>query len=116
MQLFELLGLFERCSCLQINESKSELLWLGLWRHGKDKILNLQISEGPVYERGVDFAYERATVLQRHFWDKLISLKKGKHMVSKGHFCLRQNKSSEIPRALQTGIYLQCNGNSKTFC
>jgi len=27
-------------------------------------------------------------------------------MVSKGHFCLRQNKSSEIPRALQTGIYL----------
>ena len=32
------------------------------------------------------------------------------------HFCLRRNKSSEIPRALQTGIYLQCNGNSKTFC
>ena len=63
MQLFELLGPFERCSCLQINESISELLWLGLWRHGKDKILNLQISEGPVYERSVDFAYERATVL-----------------------------------------------------
>ena len=36
MQLFELLGLFERCFCLKINESKSELLWLGLWRHGKD--------------------------------------------------------------------------------
>ena len=82
MQLFELLGLFERCSCLKINESKSELLWLGLWRHGKDKILNLQISEGPVYERGVHFAYERDTVLQRNFWDKLISLKKTvKHMV-----------------------------------
>ena len=29
MQLFELLGLFERCSGLKINESKSELLWLG---------------------------------------------------------------------------------------
>ena len=36
-------------------------------------------------------------------------------MVSKGHFCLRQNKSSEIPRALKSGIYLQCYGNSKTF-
>ena len=36
-------------------------------------------------------------------------------MVTKGHFCLWQNKSSEIPHALQTGIYLQCNGNSKTF-
>ena len=48
MQLFELLGLFERCSGLKINESKSELLWLGSWRHGKDTILNLQISKGPV--------------------------------------------------------------------
>ena len=32
-QLFELLGLFERCSGLKINESKSELLWLGSWHH-----------------------------------------------------------------------------------
>ena len=117
MQLFELLGLFERCSGLKINESKSELLWLGSWRHRRDKLLNLLIIEEPVYALGVHFAYERDTILQRNFWDKLISLKKTvKHMVSKGHFCLRQNKSSEIPRALQTGIYLQCNGNSKTFC
>ena len=58
MQLFELLGLFERCSGLKINESKSELLWLGSWRHRKDKILNLQISEEPVYALGVHFAYE----------------------------------------------------------
>ena len=75
-QLFELLGLFERCSGLKINESKSELLWLGSWRHRKDKILNLQISEEPVYALGVHFAYERDEVLQRNFWDKLISLKK----------------------------------------
>ena len=75
MQLFELLGLFERCSGLKINESKSELLWLGSWRHRKDKILNLQISEEPVYALGVHFAYERDTVLQRNFRDKLISLK-----------------------------------------
>ena len=117
MQLFELLGLFERCSGLKINESKSELLWLGSWRHRRDKILNLLIIEEPVYALGVHFAYERDTVLQRNFWDKLISLKKTvQHMVSKGHFCLRQNKSSEIPRTLQSGIYLQCYGNSKTFC
>ena len=76
IQLFELLGFFERCSGLKINESKSELLWLGSWRHRKDKIFNLQISEEPVYALGVHFAYERDTVLQRNFWDKLISLKK----------------------------------------
>ena len=40
-QLFELLDLFERCSGLKINESKSELLWLGSWCHRKDKILSL---------------------------------------------------------------------------
>ena len=75
-QLFELLGLFERCSGLKINESKSELLWLGSWHHSKDKILNLQISEEPFYALGVHFAYECDAVLQRNFWDKLISLKK----------------------------------------
>ena len=56
MPLFELLGLFERCSGLKINELKSELLWLGSWRHRKDKISNLQISEEPVYALGVHFA------------------------------------------------------------
>ena len=39
-QLFELLGLFERCSGLKINESKSELLWLGSWRHRKVRSLS----------------------------------------------------------------------------
>ena len=53
MQLFKLLGLFERCSGLKINESKLELLWLGSWRHRKDKVLNLQISEEPVHAFGV---------------------------------------------------------------
>ena len=59
-----------------MNSIKSELLWLGSWRHRKDKILNLQINEEPVYALGVHFAYERDEVLQRNFWDKLISLKK----------------------------------------
>ena len=75
MQLFELLGLFERCSGLKINEWKSKLLWLGSWRHREDNISNLQIREEPVYVFGVHFAYERDTVLQKNFWDKLISLK-----------------------------------------
>ena len=108
IQLLELLGLFERCPGLKINKSKSELLWLGSWRHRKDKISNLQTSEEPVYALGVHFAHKRETVLKKNFWDKLISKKKtDKHMVSKGHFCLSQNKFSEIPRVLQTGIYLQ---------
>ena len=31
MHLFELIGRFERCSCLKIHESTSEMLWLGSW-------------------------------------------------------------------------------------
>ena len=72
-----MLGVFERCSGLKINDSKLELLWLGSWRHRKDKILNLQISEEPVYALGVHFAYEV------NFLKETV-----KHLVSKGHFCL----------------------------
>ena len=50
------LSLFERCSGLKINESRSELLWLGSWRHRKDKILNLQSKEEHVNALGVHFA------------------------------------------------------------
>ena len=37
ISLFELLSQFEKCSGLRINESKSELLWLGSSRFRKDK-------------------------------------------------------------------------------
>ena len=109
IQLFEFLGLFERCFGLKINQSKSNLLWLGSWRHRKDKISNTQISEQPVYALGVHFSYERDTVLQKNFWDKLISLKKLLNIWSQRDtfFSLALSKTS---------IYLQCNGNSKTFC
>ena len=36
-------------------------------------------------------------------------------MVSKGQFCLRQNKSSEVPRALQTGIICSVMKTPKRF-
>ena len=36
-KLFDLLSLLERCSGLKLNQTKSEMLWLGSMRHGKDK-------------------------------------------------------------------------------
>ena len=42
--LFDLLSLFERCSGLKLNQTKSEMLWLGSMRHRKDTILDLQMS------------------------------------------------------------------------
>jgi len=40
--LFDLLSLFEKCSGLNINQTKSEMLWLGSMRHRKEAICNLQ--------------------------------------------------------------------------
>ena len=48
-KLFDLLSLFERCSGLKLDQTKSEMLWLGCMRHRKDTILDLQMSGEPVY-------------------------------------------------------------------
>ena len=49
INLFNLLDNFESVSGLRINQSKSELLWLGSSRLRKDKILNLKLSEEQIY-------------------------------------------------------------------
>jgi len=54
-KLFDLLQQFENCSGLRINQSKSEILWLGSLRQRKDSILNLKSSDEPVYALGVFF-------------------------------------------------------------
>ena len=72
--LFELLSLFERCSGLKINQTKSEMLCS--MRHRKDAICNLQISDDPVYALGVHFTYNTELSYKKNFFDKLGSLKK----------------------------------------
>ena len=57
-KLFDLLQQFENCSGLRINQSKSELLWLGSLRQRKDSILNLKLSDEPVYALGVYFSHD----------------------------------------------------------
>ena len=48
-KLFDLLSLFERCSGLKLNQTKSEMLWLGSMHLRKDAIHDLQICGEPVY-------------------------------------------------------------------
>jgi len=73
--LFDLLSLFEKCSGLNINQAKSEMLWLGSMRHRKDAICNLQISDDPVYALGVHFTYDIELPHKKNFYEKLGSLK-----------------------------------------
>ncbi|KAL9988599.1 hypothetical protein ACROYT_G003061 [Oculina patagonica] len=74
--LFDLLLLFEKCSGLKINQTKSEMLWLGSLRHRKDAIFNLQISDEPVYALGVHFTYNNEASQKKNFLEKLGPLKK----------------------------------------
>ena len=74
--LFNLLSLFEKCSGLKINQTKSEMLWLGSLRHRKDAIFNLQISDEQVYALGEHFTYNIETYHKKNFLEKLGPLKK----------------------------------------
>ena len=58
-------------SGLRINQSNSELLWLGQSRLRKDKILNLNLSEKPIYALGIYFSYNDELATEKHFYDKL---------------------------------------------
>ena len=54
-KLFDLLSVFERCSGLKLNQTKSEMLWLGSMHYRKDTIFDLQMSGEPAL--GVHFTY-----------------------------------------------------------
>ena len=73
--LFHLLNQFESCSGLRINQSKSELLWLGSLCHRKDSVLNLKCSDEPIYALGVYFSYNEELATKKNFFDKLDPLK-----------------------------------------
>ena len=80
--LFDLLHQFEKCSGLKINQSKSEMLWLGSQCHRKDAILNLQLSCDPVYALGVHFSYDQEATVKKNFLENLGTLKRTLNMWS----------------------------------
>ena len=74
--LFELLTKFESCSGLKINQSKSEMLWIGSLSHRNDAICNLRLSHEPVYALGVHFSYNHETAVKKKFLRKIGNIKK----------------------------------------
>ena len=63
--------MFVKCLGLKINQSKSELLWLGSKRFCKDKILNLTVSDEAILALDVYFSYDEKKAEQKNFFDKL---------------------------------------------
>ena len=58
LKLLDFLSLFEKCSGLKLNQTKSEMVWLGSMHHRKDTIVKLQMSSEPDYVLGVHFTYD----------------------------------------------------------
>ena len=75
-RLFDLLQQFENCSGLRINQSKSEILWLGSLRQRKDSILKLKLSDETVYALGVYFSSNEELATKINFFEKLPKFKK----------------------------------------
>ena len=51
-KLLEMLHLFEECSVLKLNSSKSEAIWLGKNAHKKDELFDFQWPQRPVIALG----------------------------------------------------------------
>lgn len=85
---FDLLSLFERCSSLKLNQTKSEMLWPGFMHHRKDTVLDLQMSGEPVHALGVHSTYDLEVSEKKTFFDKLGSLKKTLNMWSQRYLSI----------------------------
>ena len=112
--LFDLLLLFEKCSGLKINQTKSDVLWLGSLHHRKDAIFNLQISDGPVYALGVHLTYNIEMSHKKKILEKLGPLKKTVSIWSRRDISIYGKiKYCQNISTLQTCVHLQCYGDSK---
>lgn len=69
--LLELLDLFEKCSGLKINQTKSEAMWLGKWKKRKDTPFNLKWPKDSVFALGIHFSNSKKISDKLNFYEKL---------------------------------------------
>ena len=74
--LLEVLNLFEECSGLRLNSSKSEAIWLGKNAHNKDTPFDFTWPRRPIVALGTAFSYNLKQCEQENFGNKLIKVKK----------------------------------------
>ena len=75
-KLLEVLNLFEECSGLKLNSSKTEALWLGKNVQNKDTPFEFMWPQRPIVALGTTFSYKFNLCDQVNFVDKLIKVKK----------------------------------------
>ena len=74
--LLNMLEKFASISGLQINTSKTEALWLGLWKNRQDTPFNFNYPQDPICALGVFFSYDTPKADKLNFVDKLRNMEK----------------------------------------
>ena len=75
-KLLELLDLFEQCSGLKINSTKSEAIWLGKYRNNCSKLYDLKWPEDPIVALGTAFSYDAYKCEVKNFHEKATKIQK----------------------------------------
>ena len=74
--LFQQLGFFKTLSCLDINNSKTEGLWIGSLKGKGIKPLGIKWPSEPIKALGVVFIYDQRLLYETNFQDRIDSMKK----------------------------------------
>ena len=69
-----MLNLFEECSGLRLNSSKSEAIWLGKNAHSRDTLFEFTWPQRPILALGKAFSYNVKLREQENFGSKLIKV------------------------------------------
>ena len=74
--LLKLLNEFNECSGLEINNTKTEAMWLGEWKDKTDEPFGFKWPKEPINALGVSFSYNHANADRLNFGEKILSLEK----------------------------------------
>ena len=74
--LLKLLNEFNECSGLEINNTKTEAMWLGEWKDKTDEPFSFKWPKEPINALGVSFSYNHANADRLNFGEKILSLEK----------------------------------------
>ena len=74
--LLKLLNEFNECSGLEINNTKTEAMWLGEWKDKTDEPFDFKWPKEPINALGVSFSYNHANADRLNFGEKILSLVK----------------------------------------
>ena len=73
-KLLELLDLFKDCSCLKLNQSKSEAMWLGKNANKTDTLFGVQWPQRPISALGISFSYNLKLCEQENFLQEVCKI------------------------------------------